>query len=209
MPGYTSPDCLPFFVGSDPPCLNTGSTCEPSTVWCDFAEKVDARLDELDEIVARTATSTPMAWVEMTAPVARTVGDPELPVPFDSVRVDTDNMVDLAANPYGFQFNTPGVYLLFAYIRGVFVAAPGNSLDGSAIIRYLPRDTTYGLFTPGDMEFSTQGVNGQQLGASANVANAFQTGMSVIMNLFGGGVVGDAAVYSKIGMGAAWMADLP
>lgn len=205
----TSPDCLPYFDSTDPICVNTGSTCEPSTVWCDFAAAVDVKLDELDAVVDRTATTVPMAWVELTAPIARVVGDPELAVPFDSVRADTDDMVDLSANSSGFTFNTPGLYVVFAYFRGVAVAAPGNSLDASAIIRYLPRSTAYGAFTPGDMEFSAQVVNAQRAAASANVTNAFTAGMSLSMSMFGGGVVGDAMVYSKIGLGAAWVGDLP
>jgi hypothetical protein len=93
MVAYTPQLCLPYFEAGDSPCLNTGTVCDPSTVWCDLINLVEAQLDSADTVVNRTARAIPMASISY---------DPATPVvingviPFDIVNLDTDNMVDLS-----------------------------------------------------------------------------------------------------------------
>lgn len=94
MVAHTTQFCLPYFESTDSPCLNTGTVCEPSSVWCDLVTAIETQLTAFDEIIGRTASALPIAQVSyepgMTdAPVV--VGT----VPFDIVDADTDQMVDL------------------------------------------------------------------------------------------------------------------
>lgn len=210
MVAYTSPDCLPFLEATDSFCVNTGTVCEPSTVWCDQAEILEARLDSLDAVVARTATSTPIGWMETTVAARRTVGDPELQPTFDAVRVDTDNMVDLALNASGFQVNTAGLYQVVAYAIGTANVQPGNSIVSGVIVRQAPPLLTYGA----DTLFSAQSemqtvITGQILTPAVHVVLPFQAGQAANIALYGGGVTGDFMTYSKISFLLAWMGDLP
>jgi len=93
MVAYTTDLCLPFFESTDSPCLNTGTVCDPSTVWCDLITLVEANLTAADSIINRTAAAIPIASISY---------NPDTPVvingeiPFDIVNMDTDNMVDLS-----------------------------------------------------------------------------------------------------------------
>lgn len=126
MPASTPIYGLPYQVGSDPPCFGPGTGCDNlESIWCDFAALVEAQLDAVDDVVARTATSIPMAGVSLTFPAGQP--DPSaLPpagqiIPFDTVMFDTDNMV--VQDTDGF-FITPrrnGVYLVAV---NIFFRAP-------------------------------------------------------------------------------------
>jgi len=93
MVAYTPDLCLPYFESTDSPCLNTGTVCDPSTVWCDLIALVEANLTAADSIIDRTAAAIPLASISY---------NPDTPVvingviPFDIVNMDTDNMVDLS-----------------------------------------------------------------------------------------------------------------
>lgn len=95
MVAYTSRLCLPYLEATDPLCLNTGTVCDPSSTWCDLAVLVEAQLDALDLIVARTGRGIPLARVSYFPTVPTVVGTG--PVPFDTVNADTDDMVDLTS----------------------------------------------------------------------------------------------------------------
>lgn len=87
---------LEYAVGSDRPC-DIGDTL------CDFAATVESNLDRLDDIIDRAVDTIPMAVVRLTTPLLYTPGvdgGTNLAIPFDTVDVDTADMVDLAANPY-------------------------------------------------------------------------------------------------------------
>ena len=207
MVAYTSPDCLPYFAGTDSPCLNTGTLCDPSTVWCDFAEIVEARLDEFDAVVARTADSVPIAWVETTEAERITVGGSEFFPTFTTVKADTDDMVNLDEDSSGFVVNTAGLYVIFGYAIGVTTTVSGNmAINYSATL------------SPPNAIPNT--VNSLSVGRSAIPDDVAQTvnvhftipvlaGQTITAQLTTGGSVGDFMTFSKISLGAAWIGDLP
>lgn len=89
---------------------STDRPCDAVDCMCDFAESVEALLTVNDDILRRTATTVPMAHIYTSVPLVYTVGVSADQFPFDSVRIDTDNMVDFSVNPYGVIINTPGLY---------------------------------------------------------------------------------------------------
>lgn len=93
MVAYTSTLCLPCFEGTDNPCLNTGTVCEPSTVWCDLVNLVEAQLESFDDIASRTARAIPIASISFNPDDGVVINGA---IPFDIVNLDTDNMVDLS-----------------------------------------------------------------------------------------------------------------
>lgn len=208
MVAYTSPDCLPYFEGTDSPCLNTGTLCEPSTLWCDFANAVETRLDQLDEPVDSTITSTPIAWVETTTPVVFTNGGADLEVAFTTIRIDTDEMVDLDANNNGFAIQTDGLYTIFGYAFGT-TNTSGSSISTVLTLRFIPNMSVY------PNSFNTLFVNRDtQVQDTTQAANIHFTvplfaGQFVTATITGGGTVNDTITYSKISLGAAWMGGLP
>lgn len=208
MVAYTSPDCLPYFEGTDSPCLNTGTLCDPSTLWCDFAEIVEGRLDEFDDVVARTATSTPIAWVQTTTAFTSTAGvNSEVFVPFDTVRMDTDNMVNLDANPNGFYVNTSGLYTVFGYAFGsvTITGAFSATLD----LDFIPSSSAYpanynSLFVNHSINFT-----GALLGMNIHFTVPLFAGQQVIANINCGGTANDSITLSQVSLGVAWMGGLP
>lgn len=210
MPGYTSPDCLPYFVGSDSPCLNTGSQCDPSTVWCDFATIAEAKLDAYDAVAA-AAASPPLAWVETLEPFDVVIGSTtEVTVPFDTVRADTANMVDLDANNSGFTITRSGLYLIFGYLYGRFDTAAANAGDLSLVIEFNPN-----LFVFGSNSFfqldaqSTAAIDLSQVSVPIHGMYGLQAGQTLTAQINRGGVSNDFFTITQASMGAAWMGDLP
>lgn len=110
MVAYSSTYCLPCLEGSDSPCVNTGTLCDPSTVWCDLVNIVEAQLNPIDDLISRTATAIPLASVTGTQPL-----DSGIPVNvvFDTVMFDTDNMVNLDANPTVVTPQRSGMYMVY------------------------------------------------------------------------------------------------
>lgn len=214
MVAYTSPDCIPYFEGGDSVCLNTGSLCEPSTVWCDAAQVVEAKLDLFDSVVARTATSVPMAWAETTEPVTVTVGgDSTVLIPFTTVRIDTDNMVNLDVDNAGFTFQTPGLYLLWGHARGTTATSlgAGNTFDASLVLDLSGDLSRYGPVATGTLEASMEvAVNDVQIAMNIlMVLPVPVAGTRLIASFNYSGVGGDAATFNEVNIGAVWMADAP
>lgn len=208
MVAYTSPDCLPYFTASDPICVNTGTVCDPSTVWCDFAEAVDLKLTSYDEVVTRTAESTPMAWVETFVPFSWEVSQSIYPV-FDAVRADTADMVDLAVNPSGFAITRAGFYAVFAFAQGTFVNISGGSITPGTNIAIQPPSTAQGLWTVNGLECDGYAeTNGQLVTIGTNMTVPLQAGQRLVMNITGGGTSGDSILFSRLSMGAAWMGEI-
>lgn len=206
MVAYTSPDCLPYFEETDAPCLNTGTVCDPSTVWCDFAEAVEAKLTAYDELVQRTAESVPMAWVETTESTTFTVSTPLLPT-FTTVRNDTDDMVNFDTLANGFRINTSGLYVLWGYIYGLFGSANVGSTTPGFTLSVLPAASPATLFTF-DAESASLTAN-LIATAHAQIVTPLGAGQVVSMGISSGGLVTNQVVFSKIAMGAAWVGDLP
>jgi hypothetical protein len=131
MVAYTSPDCLPYYECTDSPCLNTGTVCEPSTVWCDLTALLETRLNGFDGTVSRTAVAVPFAKVARFAVqlIDVTVPDPDLFVHFDTVLADNANMVDLDADDRFITVTDPGIYHFEVYMSGLPTAAVANGFQ--------------------------------------------------------------------------------
>lgn len=208
MVAYTSPDCLPYFEGTDSPCLNTGTVCEPSTLWCDFARLVEARLDEFDAVADSTLTSPPMAWIETTTATVYTIGGPEVTVPFTTVVVDTNNMVSLDTNNSVITIQTDGLYNVFGYAFGV-TNSSGSNADGILDIDFIPASSVY----PNGVNsvFVSRGTQVQDTAQALNLNFTVPlfAGQKVTTTLSGGGIANDTITYSQISVGVAWMGGLP
>src|SRR5688572_7425714 len=112
------PTCTPIYgftyaLCSDPPC-DIGDT------FCEMISQVEAELDRLDEVVNRTVDTIPQFEVSVGAYTFTSSGDRK--VAFDAVGVDTDDMVDLTADPFSFPINRTGRW--FFYFR---VSTNGNT----------------------------------------------------------------------------------
>ena len=209
MVAYTTPDCLPYFTGSDSPCVNTGTICDPSTVWCDFAELVDAELDGFDDVVARAATSVPMAWIETTTPFQYTTGT-TLAAPFDTVRVDTDNMVDLDANPSAINVTRSGLYQLTAYATGVWDRIGVNTGAARMIVFVNPVTLVMGLATASNYSCDRAlYLDLEVVSPAIQVTLALVAGQVLTASFSGSGVTTDVNTYSKAMMALTWVGDLP
>jgi hypothetical protein len=211
MVAYTSPDCLPYFTEDDPLCLNTGTTCDPSTLWCDFAAKVEERLDAMDEVVRRTAESTPIGWAETNVPVLFPnlfAATTYLPV-FDEVRVDTDDMVSLDALPSVITVNTSGLYQIVAYTVGVFDTA-GGAPQLIIDIALDPTVSIYGLATPssGRSHMATP-IDDVTLAAQVTCVLPVQAGSRITCSILPLGGSNETLILGRTYLAAAWLGDLP
>ena len=114
---------LVYPEGSDRPCDVAPTTCE-------FSEGVEGYLDQLDDLVNRTATTVPMVWLQTLEPVTVTQGAVALPTItpiFDTVVVDTANMADLTSNPSEITITRTGIYMFGFYTRGKITLVAGTS----------------------------------------------------------------------------------
>ena len=127
MPTCTPLQMYPYPIGSDAPC-NIDETL------CAFAAAVEVDLDALDATVDRVVTTIPQAQVRLTIPALLAQdpggGAPAL-VPFDTVDVDTGNMVDLTANPYIITLPALGRYHVYAQYQGLTIGT-GNTIRAAA-----------------------------------------------------------------------------
>lgn len=131
MPNFTPTYMLPYPAPSDSPCTL-------SDTWCDFATAVDGQFDALDTILDRTATTVPMAMIATSGLVITTnsAAAGNIPIVYDTVLVDTDNMVDLTVNPNGMKVNTPGIYMRYinAHILAVNPAPGSGQLQSNIVL---------------------------------------------------------------------------
>lgn len=177
MVAYSSTYCLPCLEGTDSPCLNTGTTCEPSTVWCDLVNLVEAQLLEVDSVLSRTFTAIPLALVTAT----NSLGDGSFPnqVIWDTVEYDTDGMVNLDVSPLTVTPRRSGVYMVFGYVESI---NPDVSFDGADHKVFIQNGST--VFTHSTPEVSavpsepiystTQQIYPWTLGVSAPFSLAFE-----------------------------------
>lgn len=126
MVAYSSAFCLPCFEAADSPCVNTGTTCEPSTVFCDLVNIVERELNGLDATIARTTTAIPLASVTGVLGTSDTV---PVTVQFDTVEYDTDNMVNLDQDPTVISPTRDGFYVVFAEVITNAEAAPVDGFE--------------------------------------------------------------------------------
>lgn len=149
MPTCTLVYGLPYIVGTDRPC-------DQSDTWCEFTSIVDDNLTRFDGIVDRTTDTIPMARVRMT--VARTQatnpgGGTEQLIPFDTVDVDTNNMVNLTNDPFTITLPMFGVYFVYFTVEGTSAGAGniwrinaksvnGSSAPAQAVQQYLDDGST-------------------------------------------------------------------
>jgi hypothetical protein len=144
MVAYTYPDCLPFYECSDSPCLNTGTECDPSTVWCDMADQMEIVLNSFDSTVNRTGVGVPLAKVAMNNGQVTTATVPtSQQVIWDTVVMDNDNMVNLDADAQYVKINRPGIWWIELYVTGLpgsnQAGNNGNELTSEVIQRPLTR----------------------------------------------------------------------
>jgi hypothetical protein len=123
MPTCTPIYRLPYPIGSDP-------VCDIHLTFCAFAEAVEVELDRLDALVDRVVDSVPMAQVRQTVTRDYAAGSAQA-VQFDTVDVDTADMVDLTANPFLIQLPRFGRYHIFGQIVGNTLGA-GNTITINA-----------------------------------------------------------------------------
>lgn len=122
MPTCTPFYGLPYIIGTDRPC-------DQDETWCEFATAVDAELDRLDDVVDRVVDTVPMVQVRLTLPRTQATnpgGGVNVLVPFDTVDVDTANMVDLAASPFVITLPRFGVYMVYFTVTGTTAASNIN-----------------------------------------------------------------------------------
>lgn len=136
MVAYTSPDCLPYFECTDSPCLNTGTVCDPSTVWCDLVTELDLILTGFGSTQSRTADGIPLAKVANNGQVEDlTTTTTTFPVVWDSVLADNDNMVNLDADNLYVKINRPGIWWIELYLEGTPDISNDNELTGHLLQR--------------------------------------------------------------------------
>lgn len=122
MVAYTSPDCLPYFECADSPCLNTGTLCDPSTVWCDMTGLLENIMNGFDDVVSRTAEQVP--FFKLARSTEQLVDQSDfgeefaLLIEWDTVLADNDNMVNLDADNRGAFINRSGLWQFELYVVG-------------------------------------------------------------------------------------------
>jgi hypothetical protein len=194
---------LPYATGASRPC-NIGSTS------CDFAAAVENQLNLLDDVVLRTQTSIPMAWVRtktaftMTQNAAQNVS---VSAPFDTVVVDTDNMADLVAFSPGLTASRSGLFLTWVYVRSTATvnSLGGNNLQVTFFIE--PPSAVNNIYFP---QVKWEGVNVNQFNRqSVMTVMNIPAGARFGMNLSPNGQPNDAWLISELDMGMMWVGDAP
>jgi len=196
------PTCTPVYrftyaICSDRPC-DIGDT------FCEFATQVEAEMDRLDRVVARTNTTIPMAKISTVTP--QLLG-PNLN--FDTVDEDTDNMVDFSESPRFIFPQRTGVYRLRFYVE---VGTTGSA--GSSFIVQV--DAAGPLTSPGTI--SPLGNPILQV-VDPNLANSISYSLETFYRVtlpnsrfFAsvqvGSVAGTPTTINRAELDAEWMADL-
>lgn len=222
MVAYTAEFCLPYFEGSDSPCVDTGEICAPSTVWCEMAAKINDALVAFDVEIDRAVASFPYAQVAVSeVPFTFSSGvsnSAEMVVTWDTVVGDSDGMVNLGVDPTTVNLRRSGIWNLSC------IAVMRNTIDNSNLRVQLVHP---GI--PGITVFSSAvertwvdpvpspGVDflGSVLGLSVAMdmfcevdASAGGVPLQIELEVFAG--VGDHIVTVEVcRFSARWVADLP
>lgn len=121
MPVLTPGHQLPTVIGSDRPCDVTDTLCA-------LRARINVLLNSYDNTINRTVTAVPAAMMW------RAIGDgtvgvsPDIVLPFTRVGIDTDNMINLAADARKITIQRPGFYMLAANAR-IFVSGIQNTQE--------------------------------------------------------------------------------
>lgn len=209
MVAYTSPDCLPYFECTDSPCLNTGTVCEPSSVFCDLTALLDLRLTSFDATAERTNAAVPFAKVARSAPqtIDTNIATSSRFVEWDTVLLDNNNMVDLTVDPNFINIRTTGIWHFEGYAIGVPPQTNGNTFE----IELAERSGSF--FAAGEVTFRTVSSAYDRFGDDQRIAQSE-------INTFGGAARGMRVTFTgTTGTGlisieyaeltAYWIADLP
>jgi hypothetical protein len=110
MVALTNSQFLPYQVGSD-------RRCDAPEVWQAFLAKFEQQFRPLSNLAARLAQA-PIAVVERRTPWdVATLGSSGGQVQFDTVIIDTDNMVNLDLDSRSITPQRPGWYLGYGWVR--------------------------------------------------------------------------------------------
>lgn len=210
MVAYTSPDCIPYAECSDSVCLNTGTVCEPSTVWCDQAEVIEARLDTFDQIVTRTADTVPMVFMARSSPFTHLAATfTGTTYEFTEVVVDTDDMANLDVNNTGFTVQTPGLYQVVVYLFGLTQTA-GSDMGINVTFSLSPASPPINGISNGSLQ-TTYGATFDDILVTPQIHMTipFFAGQISSLVITTGADAADSVTFSYAMMAATWMADLP
>lgn len=211
MVAYTSPDCLPYFECSDSACLNTGTACEHSTVFCDLVALLDTRLTGFANVVARTNTAIPFAKVARTSnqEIDTNVVGYDNRVIWDTVLADNFDMVDLTANPKEINIPEAGLWLVTGYVNGFPSVVVSNIFQmslGSGVGTFqVEQDSLYrGNFTSN----YNNAVSQFELTPFQLAANGGKFPISMLVDL--SGTIGDGIVtVQSAEMTVYWIGETP
>jgi hypothetical protein len=187
---------LTYAIGADAPC-DIGDTL------CQFADDVEVQLDALDAIVDRVIDSVPMAKVRMTVPLSVVIPigtNYSTSIPFDTIDVDTADMVDLVANPYLMTLPRPGVYLTTFTLRLSSLVAGDNM--GAVVTTSICSDEQLGdgsaVFMNGAFNLFYDPVNtGRDILSPSLTLDIFASVSAQTLN------------FTAASMSAIWVRDLP
>lgn len=110
------PTCTPTYRFTYALCSDR--PCDIGDTFCEFVDQVDTELTRLDGVVDRVVDTIPQFEVAVGA---YTFVGSNRNVAFDTINVDTDNMVDLTSDPFSFPITRAGRW--FFYFR---VSTDGN-----------------------------------------------------------------------------------
>lgn len=195
---------LPYPTGNSDPCL-VGSTS------CDFANAVESRLDELDAITDQF-NSVPFAYACNIAEMQYNNSLPGAFTPFfDTTMADTDNMLDLSANPTAITIRTEGVYAFFIEVD---MSIP---LTGTGLVYTFQISTETGSSINGtnlnlnrftaspNMPLRTDGTRVANVSFSTEFIADCNVGWTAASNLFVTGATGIVSFIQVYRMGAVWL----
>lgn len=210
MVAYTSPDCIPYFECTDPVCLNTGTLCEPTSIWCDQAQIVEHRLDQFEQAIARTAETVPMVVLQRTEPFTHLLSNfTGTIIQFTQVVVDTNDMADLGVNQLGFTVRTAGVYEIVCYLIGT-TDTTASDLSTNMSIRFSsPNFSGNGITISSLGTNFVAGVVDSIVTLQIHFAMPLNTGQSSSILIQTGGDAADRVNFTYAMCAASWLADLP
>lgn len=195
---------LPYPTGKSNPC-NIGST------GCDFAEAVEVQLDVLDGYVNQFQ-DIPFAYASNLAELNYDNSMPGNFVPFfDTTLADTDNMIDLSANPGVITIQTPGVYSFFvdfemslpftgtsAILQMNISNSSGGFISGAGFT--IPR-----IPTSPSMPLRVDGTRTANVCCTFEWESDCQQGYTCSFLLFVGGSLGTISNIQVFRAGAVWL----
>lgn len=104
---------LPYQQGTD-------RACDAPDVWCDFTNTLETLLLPIDTSTGRLSPARPCAKVARTTTftVNDTTNPGGVPIPWETVVFDTDNMVDLTKSQYEITPQRDGTYYVLTTMSG-------------------------------------------------------------------------------------------